>query len=131
MLIQVNVAAGETLSVKVTVYRGASITGNAEYDDGTPAAEIAISAWELGAGGKFISTGLTATTDDEGNYRLAGLDGGTFTLEAHAPEMPDVKEPHVYLGNVYAQTAAETIVAKRGEEITGMGFVLPTTRPPS
>ncbi|MGB8479076.1 MAG: carboxypeptidase-like regulatory domain-containing protein [Acidobacteriaceae bacterium] len=131
MLTPVDVVAGQTSSVKVTAYRGAAISGDAEYDDGTPAAEIVISAWEVGVGGKFINAGLTATTDDRGNYRFAGLGGGKFTLEAHAPEMPDMKEPHVYLGNVYNPTAAETIMVKRGEEITGMDFVLPTTRPQS
>lgn len=131
MLTTVDVVAGQTSSVKVTVYRGAAISGDAQYDDGTPAAEITISAWEVGVEGKLISAGVTATTDDRGNYRFAGFGGGKFTLEAHGPEMPDMKEPHVYLGNVYNPTAAETIAVKRGEEITGMDFVLPTTRPQS
>jgi hypothetical protein len=118
MLTPIDVVACQTSSMKVMAYRGAAISGDAKYDDGTPAAEITISAWEVGVRGKLISVRLTATTYDRGNYRIAGLCGGKFTLKAPSPEMHGIRKPHVYRVMCTIQRLQKQVRFKKEERYT-------------
>jgi hypothetical protein len=88
-LTRVSVGAGQTATMQVTIYRGASISGTVSYDDGSPAPGIRIVSLAIpqGAAGQPAaaqqnSSGSTAQTDDRGQFRLIGLDDGTFTIFA-------------------------------------------------
>jgi len=88
---RIAVQSGQPATVDVTLERGAAISGNISYDDGTPAAglDVEIVARMLEDGKEtwvdpFSSSrdrGFTPTpTDDRGNYRISGLPAGKYVV---------------------------------------------------
>jgi hypothetical protein len=73
-------------SVAFALERGAAISGKVSYDDGVPIENISVLATRVqdsdhadGHGSIYTKTfEARATTDDRGNYRIAGLPTGTY-----------------------------------------------------
>ena len=88
---RITVQSGQPATVDVTLERGAAISGNVSYDDGTPAAGLRVEflARMLKDGKEtwaapflsFPNSGFTTTsTDDRGNYRISGLPAGKYII---------------------------------------------------
>jgi hypothetical protein len=126
-LTRVSVAPGQTVTVQVTIYRGATISGTVSYDDGAPAPGIRIVSLALppGTSGQAIATqqsasGSTAQTDDRGQFRLTGLEDGTFTIYA----APRSSFP-VYYGNTIERSSARKLELRAGDEVSGADIQIP------
>jgi hypothetical protein len=88
---RIAVQSSQHATVDVTLERGAAISGNISYDDGTPAAGLNVDLlarmMEDGKetwAGPFLSVrdpGFTPIyTDDRGDYRISGLPAGKYMI---------------------------------------------------
>jgi hypothetical protein len=126
-LTRISVAAGQSVAVQVTIYRGATISGTVSYDDGSPAPGIRIvslavppsTSGQPGAA-QQSSFGSTAQTDDRGQFRLTGLDDGTFTIFA----APRSSFP-IYYGNTIERGSAKKVELHAGDEVSGADIQIP------
>jgi len=113
------------------IYRGATITGTASFDDGAPAAGVAMQAFVLQAS----STGAQSTasaqqpsfagfaqTDDRGQFRLTGLADGTYIVFA----APRSIFP-IYYGNTVERSSAKRLDVHAGDELPGTDIQIPAT----
>jgi hypothetical protein len=135
MLTRVTIESGQTANATVTAYRGADLIGSVDYDDGTPAAGITVSALialaPTGAGTSsssantvLRSVGGNAQTDDRGRFHLSGLADGTYTIQG----LPRGGELFpVYLGNTIERTKAVMVTVKSGEERSGLDLLMDLT----
>jgi len=95
----VHVEADRSSSVELTMQRGGVITGRVVYEDGSPAANADVSATVsegkdpmlqfLGGGLSQLRAGATVLrlqTDDEGRYRVAGLQPGKYVVSVNLNE---------------------------------------------
>ena len=93
----VHVAADKSVSSDLTVDRGAAVSGRVMWDDGSPASRVILTAETKAAAdaGKDplkaippqfamlgLGGGLFVTTDDLGQYRIAGLAAGSYIVKA-------------------------------------------------
>lgn len=83
----VTVESGHTEQAEVRLDRGAAISGTILYDDGSPASDIEVKLLHKDATGKWVPLNGDADifrdgTDDRGYFRLAGLLGGEYLVEA-------------------------------------------------
>jgi hypothetical protein len=74
--------------VNVTIERGAAVSGTVLYDDGSPASGVHIavlvrakSDWTSLPSSPVGNTSYSASTDDQGHYRISGLPAGEYLLE--------------------------------------------------
>jgi hypothetical protein len=134
MLTKVKIDAGQTANATVTAYRGADLSGTVNYDDGTPAAGITVSAlMAIPVAGSDTSTsantnlravGSNSQTDDRGRFHLSGLSDGSYTVQA-LPRGGGLFP--VYLGNTIDRAKAALVTAKAGDERTGMDLQMDIT----
>jgi hypothetical protein len=141
---QVHVDAGGSASVTVTMERGGTIAGKVQWEDGSPAAGISMSALAASASGTASLSGFVqlpgvlqgiqspgggsnfATTDDRGAFRIAGLAPGEYLLRTTIQQPMqqggngrgfNVSSPiRVYSPGVFRRADAKTVVVKAGEE---------------
>ncbi len=139
---QVHVDANGAASVTVTIERGATISGKVQWEDGSPAAGVAINAVLGSPTGTTVTPGQMpaalqaiqspgggsnfATTDDRGVFRIAGLPTGEYLLRT-------VIQPPTQLGGVgrglqfgspirlyspgaFRRADAKSVTVKGGEE---------------
>ncbi len=83
--------------------REGAITGRIIGPDGQPMAEARVSAYGISA---RSGSGYSATSDDDGNFKLTGLSPGAYVLSAQAP------------GYVTAEASTENAVHRIGEDAT-------------
>ena len=98
----VTVGRGQTLDpIDLILGRGASITGTIVDEFGEPMQNVSVSALELRAVGgrtralRASSQGTTGRTDDRGQYRLFGLQPGTYVVQAVASEVLTTTDGYV------------------------------------
>ena len=130
MLTKVTIEAGQTATATVTAYRGADLVGSVDYDDGTPATGVTVSALiaianaGTGAAGTLRGVGGNFQTDDRGHFHLSGLADGTYTIQA----MPRAGGLFpLFLGNTIDRSKATMITVKSGEERSGLDLVMDLT----
>jgi hypothetical protein len=97
----VTITGNESAHIDLRLERGASISGRVVFDDGSPAIGWQVVSAEapgksgsavnpfgsgspLGTGGLKSLLHLPVTTDDTGHFRLSGLAGGDYLLQARA-----------------------------------------------
>ena len=84
----VELVAGGTARVELTMVKGAVITGRVQTPEGEPAAGMSVQVLRFDKGGplgerRLAPAGIPAvTTDDRGEYRIFGLSPGTYFLRA-------------------------------------------------
>ena len=137
MITRVTIQAGQVANATVTAYRGADLLGIVNYDDGTPAAGITVSALiALSPAGSSAdssanavnanlrSIGSNAQTDDRGRFHLAGLADGTYTIQA-VPRSGGLFP--VFLGNTIDRGKATLLSLRAGEERSGLELLMNIT----
>jgi hypothetical protein len=152
----VSVRNDDTAHLDVTLERGASVSGRVLYSDGSPATQVAIDVEDVNAKpyvhklnqpdinpGAFIR-GLimhqSQGTDDEGNYRIAGLKPGVYRVAAIQPGdnsnggiegsiffniAGNPNSLHVYSGDTFHKKSAKTYELHTGDDITGIDITIP------
>jgi hypothetical protein len=130
------VEPGRTLEpVELRLPKGASISGRVLDDAGDPLPDMRVMvgrAAPVNGRLQFQSLGLTATTDDRGEYRIGGLSSGSFVVNAFgwaAPSAPltgsvlaarpfSIFYPHTaFLGQ------ARPVTLRPGEDLTAIDIV--------
>jgi hypothetical protein len=76
-------------SVNVIIERGAAVSGTILYDDGSPADGVRVvvlvrtkNGWTPLPSSPVASQSYSASSDDQGRYRISGLPAGDYLLEA-------------------------------------------------
>lgn len=88
-LLKVYVRSNATINQDVALERGASVSGTVTYDDGSPASGLDVDVLQKDAAGKWKRGAATryragfghVLTDDEGHYRVTGLEPGKYLVE--------------------------------------------------
>jgi len=142
---QVHVAANATSSVTVSMQRGGALAGHVEWEDGSPAAGVAVQALPsttavttpaaLRGFGNFGGNASFATTDDKGNFRLSGMPSGDYVVLATiqpgtqtggaSRNVPQFTSPiRIYAPGVFRKTDAKPVNVRAGDERTDLRIVL-------
>lgn len=150
------IADAGSANFDITLQRGASLSGRVLYSDGSPAAQVALDIQDASqksstntnsderAAGAFFGhmfTHQNLTTDDLGNFRIAGLRAGKYRLAATEPgsrgdekeeamgAMLGVVDPshvlHIYAGNTLHQADAKLFELRPGDDLTGVDITIP------
>jgi hypothetical protein len=112
--------------VDIALWRGGVIAGRLYDDLGEPVAETQVAALRvrMNAGTRRLeSTGRVVTTDDLGQYRLAGLPTGTY-LVATVPARDGSRLAPSYFPGTQDVKAAIRISVRTGAEQGGTDFVV-------
>jgi protocatechuate 3,4-dioxygenase beta subunit len=122
------------------MHRTAVIAGRVVDEDGNPVqgASVTTLLYETVRGKPLIQRTDEEDTNDLGEYRIAGLVPGRYSVFATPPRGDYVQEiPHQfdeYVPTYYSNTTdiarASTLEVKSGDEISGIDFVL-TPKPPT
>lgn len=142
--VQVTTGGG---SVQLSLQRGGVLSGAVQWDDGSPAAGVQVTAQAPAAQGGlqdgqalqrtfFPAFGNTGQTDDRGRFRLSGLAPGSYVLRASVQSpMPAASggeqgrfgrlvSLNVYAPNKLRKTDAAVIPLAAGEERSDVNVVL-------
>ena len=131
-LTRVSVPANQSVTVQVTIYRGATVGGAVSFDDGSPAPGVPVQAFtappDTSTSSQATQTGSPTTrqfgaaamTDDRGQFRLTGLSDGIYTVQA----TPRSIFP-VYYGNTIELQKAKKLDLHAGDDTTGVDIVVP------
>ena len=86
---RITVQANLPVTVNVTLERGAAVSGTVLYDDGSPASGLHVmvlvrikDGWVHLPSNPVGNSSYSASTDDQGNYRISGLPARDYVLEA-------------------------------------------------
>jgi 5-hydroxyisourate hydrolase-like protein (transthyretin family) len=96
------VTPGHTTQTEIRLVRGATIAGKVNFEDGSPAVEVAMalmqkddnSKWKEVRVGRLASHGRDQT-DDQGVYRFTGLPAGEYVVRATI-ELNNVILDHIF-----------------------------------
>ena len=157
----VSVSGTDTATFDITLHRGAAISGRVLYSDGAPASQITLVLEDVNAKSKgaktdqnqefmmamanLMLTHQNYSTDDQGRFRLVGIQPGTYRVAAAQPvggyaETSDAEgrgqvmvltgmaDPHAlrfYAGDTPHPATAKTFDLRAGDEVTGVDITLP------
>ncbi|HEY1577590.1 MAG TPA: carboxypeptidase-like regulatory domain-containing protein [Terracidiphilus sp.] len=144
---KVAIEAGQTAVEEIRLERGAAISGEVLYDDGSPGVNLSIHLYRKQKDDtwKDASSDLLwprqwlhfeQITDDRGRYRESGLDSGEYVIEVRFPHLSahssgfDVNGQgvfKVYSGGSTRIHDATPVVVGSGEERTGEDLTIPLT----
>jgi hypothetical protein len=143
----VHVTAGGSSAITVNIERGGSLAGRVQWEDGSPASGLAMSAVSPntapqsdsfsprvqmfpGAGG----LGNYAGIDDRGAFRISGLPSGDYLLRIEIqPQMQQIGNARsfqifspivVYAPGVFRKTDAKPVSLKAGDERDDVRMVI-------
>jgi septal ring-binding cell division protein DamX len=130
---QVHVTADAASSVVITMERGGSVSGTVQWEDGSPAAGVSVSAQLAAKQGAMpdalqaipgFDSGSFATSDDRGVFRLTGLATGDYIVQAQVLQTPFPGGRYtsygwtvrVYSPGVFHRPEAKAVSVRAGEE---------------
>lgn len=135
------VTAGRVVNVSdFKIARGGIITGRVLDEFGDAVVDARVIAGRPVPGGPWYATGTAmASTDDRGEYRLSGLAGGDYHVQARALDRPmgEVASLTPLEGPRYRQTffpnrtsvdEAQRIAVRAGEHLSNIDIVLALAR---
>jgi hypothetical protein len=149
---RVKVQANLSTSVNVSIERGAAVSGTIRYDDGSPASGVGVQLlvrrdhqWEPLPSTSFSGERHENVTDDQGAYRISGVAGQEYLLEAQISVTrvefsADGKGSFgmgfggheysfsTYSGNTLRLKEAKPFSLKAGEELRGEDVEIPATK---
>jgi protocatechuate 3,4-dioxygenase beta subunit len=130
----IEVGSGETVEhVDIALPRGSVLAGRITDDAGDPAPGIRVEALEYRyiRGHRVLVPARLTTTNDVGEYRLSGLEPGSFRLRASSAEVwesDDGKGTYVfattYFPGVTGTDAPQSVDLEIGQEVGGLDFRL-------
>lgn len=141
----VEIPPGQTVEkLALALPRGGVITGRVSDEFGEPLAEAMVQVQRfryMPGGRRLMPMGRPDTTDDQGTFRLYGLEPGDYVVSATvrnatgmmmvggrlAPESDQGYAPTYYPGTPSQQDAQRVTVAP-GQEVSGISFALTPTR---
>lgn len=150
----VRISGHEAPRIEIELQRGAIFTGRVAYSDGSPAAQLRVflqnvetkregkpdDLVDAGAMPAGMMSNRNPRTDDQGNFRIAGIPGGRYRLaviqtfetnfaeEIFGDMNPGVAKGDkltVYSGNTFHQKAATVYELRPGDTVDGIEIVLP------
>jgi protocatechuate 3,4-dioxygenase beta subunit len=135
------VARQSMTAVEMRMTRGGVITGKVLDDLGDPVERASVAALRyrfMGNERQLAQTG-SASTDDQGNYRMFGLDPDRYYLRVtpSSPNLSSINQsgaptPLTYIPVYYPNTAEESAAAQiemgAGSEMAGVNFALTRSR---
>ena len=143
---RVVVEANQVANIDIRLERGASVSGIVHFDDGSPAiVEITVldrmRSDPTATSDQWIASG-TASTDDEGRYRVSGLRSGEYIVRADLRRWESKPMPHapsamivtmkssitIYSGDTAHFHDAHHFTLRHGEERTGEDITIPLSR---
>jgi hypothetical protein len=148
---RVDLTADQTANIDIRLERGAAVSGNIRFDDGSPATNVPVQLlrkskdrWEALPTGDYGAFAMPSSlmTDDLGRYRIGGLRGGEYLLMAtliHVDLMPpDLRGPGlsgalrsvlpVYSGDTMRKSEAVPFKLGRGEDRAGVDIAIPLSK---
>ena len=120
--------------MEVRLKKAAAIVGRVVDERGGPVAAVQVAALTQLSTGSNPTTAATTSTDDCGEYRLAGLSDGTFvvgvsTLAAVGPARTRLADPRTtYYPGTAALGEAQALPLQPGDERRGTDIVVPADR---
>lgn len=152
LLPKVSVEGNQSTSVEVRLERGAAISGNVSFDDGSPASGLTVKVLRKEKDGKWAVVETSAmspfktgaNTDDQGHYRIAGLLSGEYTAQTDltlnetlvsgflGSAFSSMVKTHfslpVFSGGGVRPATAVPFKVGAGEERTGEDIVIPLAK---
>ena len=149
---RVDLTADQTANIDIRLERGAAVSGNIRFDDGSAVANVPVmplrkskDKWVLLPNGDyagFFTPSTSMMTDDLGHYRIGGLRDGEYLLMAtliHVDLMPpDLRGPGlsgalrsvlpVYSGDTMRKSEAVPFKLGRGEDRAGVDISIPLSK---
>lgn len=134
-LVEVDVVAGRTDEVNITIERAAELSGKVEYDDGSPAIGVHFQllrksekyGFSIVGARLFSAWSITTESDSHGRYLLTDLAPGEYTVCAMLPTDVEESSPHFCLGNVFRISKAQTIKLSEGQQLSDVDLTIPLT----
>jgi hypothetical protein len=145
---KVIVQADQAASIDIRLVRGAAVSGTIRFDDGSPAVGIHVgpvnirqSQTKSSASDDFGVAG-DVVTNDLGHYRISGMHGGRYAVEAvlsHLDSVPTANHGStfsdmmrsvlvVYSGDATRKSAAASFTLNSGEERIGEDITIPLNK---
>ena len=146
--LKITVQADQAASIDIRLERGAAVSGIVRFDDGSPTVgvhvgpvHIARSETKSSYSDDFGVQG-DVVTNDLGRYRISGMHGGRYAVEAllsHVDLVPRANHDSpfsdmirsvlvVYSGDATRKSAAVSFTLSPGEERTGEDITIPLTK---
>jgi hypothetical protein len=148
---KVDVEADQTASIDVKIERGAAVSGNIRFDDGSPATNVLVvllrkskDKWVPLPTGDYGAFAMPSSmmTDDLGHYRTGGLRSGEYLLMAtliHVdlapPSAHGSGEPGtirsvlpIYSGDTARKSEAVPFKLGPGEDRAGVDITIPLSK---
>lgn len=134
--LSVDVKAGATIGrIDISLARGGVLAGRVVDELGEPYPGLLVTAWQLRyqQGRRVPFPSGTGRTDDQGAYRISGLQPGAYTLSALSPETwrNEKNETLGYATTYYPGTSADqaqSIVLEAGQQRTTLDIALTAAR---
>jgi Carboxypeptidase regulatory-like domain len=128
--------------IVIALPRGAAIAGRVVDEHGTPKSHVSVTVRESLAADRTrapvgFTPSLTARTDDNGSFRIFGLQAGDYIVVAQAPAIPtglqggmprSIVYPPTYYPAAFSATEAARIRLRPGDEHGPVDIVLQQSR---
>jgi hypothetical protein len=149
---RVDLTADQTANIDIRLERGAAVSGNIRFDDGSPVTNAPVmplrkskDKWVLlptGDYGGFFTPSTSMMTDDLGHYRIGGLHEGEYLLMVtliHVEMRPPVARGAglsdtlrsaliVYFGDTMRKSEAVPFKLGPGEDRAGVDIAIPLSK---
>jgi hypothetical protein len=145
---KVTVQADQAASIDIRLERGAAVSGTIRFDDGSPAVGIHVGPVHISQSQTKLSYATDfgvrgdVVTNDLGHYRISGMHGGRYAVEAllshldlvptanHGSAFSDMMRSVlvVYSGDATRKNAATSFALTAGEERTGEDITIPLSK---
>jgi hypothetical protein len=131
----VGVRAGEVVTrIDVALVRGGVLAGRLTDENGEPYPGIVVTPWQVRYvdGRRSVFPAGTSSTDDRGDYRIAGLAPGSYTISARSAETwRNEKNEALGFSTTYYPGGAvppATLTLEPGQQRTSLDFSLTSAR---
>ena len=146
---RVDITASQTASIDVRLERGAAVSGNIRFDDGSPATNVLVNLlrrhkneWVPLPTGDFGAFAMPSSlmTDDLGHYRIGGLPEGEYLFMITLVHTDMVPAEHgalsgelrsvlyVYSGDTTHKSEAVPFKLGPGEDRAGVDITIPLSK---
>ena len=134
-MVDISVGVHRTTEVSHTMDRGAEISGNVSFDDGSPAIGMRFMLLRKNSKGAWFDVGsnpgngfaLEEKSDGRGRYSISNLPSGEFKICTMLPGNSQQSSLRVCLGNTFRSKDAKSVTVGAGDVAGGTDIVIPLT----